>query len=473
MIVILWQTLLFWVFAFLIMILLLPFHMINFVLTRIFGISIPITVFPMKRSEAREDAPDIRSRIDTVVTRGGHRYTLHTRFLGKTTASKKPTKNKSARPVVFLHGAYADSGMWTDMMRRVSRMGHDVYALDLPGFGSSTYPGEILDLEAPALASELADLTHAYLGDGGLGLSRVVLVGYSFGGFVGALAAGHAGCGRLVDSMLLVAPAGVYPVGSRWCHLHAVVFRLKMLSMLSFELQNQGENLIMRFFETGLQGSRWLVPTLGMLMRFGKPCRVLGGSRDYIFTTDHGILLEEISRGAIRYDGCPLTSHYFFDKSSLLEEYLIRSFRKLTRNSRTQRRRVSTGSRYLRALGQRLDMRVFWDDRVRVGVESSSFLTSFGALRDRLCSTARDVRRVIDRQQHNDNRNNVKNKIIKQIPKNKEGTNRNIDIDLHAKRKIIRHGTTRMKSHDIAYSKVIRIMESAQKRREMATYIFK
>lgn len=103
-------------------------------------------------------------------------------------------------PLVLLHGG---SGSWTHWIRNVEALaaaGRRVVVPDLPGFGDSARPpeGQDADAVAPAIAAGLRTL----LGDGGLDV-----VGFSFGGLVGALlAAGHP---ELLRRLVLVGAPGL------------------------------------------------------------------------------------------------------------------------------------------------------------------------------------------------------------------------------------------------------------------------
>ena len=88
-------------------------------------------------------------------------------------------------PLVLLHGG---SGSWTHWIRNVEALaatGRRVLVPDLPGFGDSARPpgGQDADAVAPALADGLQRM---------VGAAPVDVVGFSFGGLVGALlAAAH------------------------------------------------------------------------------------------------------------------------------------------------------------------------------------------------------------------------------------------------------------------------------------------
>lgn len=101
-------------------------------------------------------------------------------------------------PLVLLHGG---SGSWTHWIRNVEALaaaGRRVVVPDLPGFGDSARPpgGQDADAVAPAVAAGLRGM---------LGEDAVDVVGFSFGGLVGALMAA-AQPGRVRRLVLVGAP---------------------------------------------------------------------------------------------------------------------------------------------------------------------------------------------------------------------------------------------------------------------------
>ena len=388
-------TALLWVVAFIGMLLFFPLHLAHYALCKLLGVR--SLVSREGRSPPRErpttfDDP-ARSVSDVLLTPRGLKYIVHTRImraLPRAQAHAGPTLRR-VRDVILLHGAYTDSTLWYSIMPHLCSLGYNVYSVDLPGFGASEYLPALLDLPVQDLADELGSFLNEYLKRHGL--RRVAVVGYSFGGFVTMLGMKHPACRSRICRALLVAPAGVYPLGSRWSHLHAVVFRLKMLSLFAHDLQNQGENLVMRFFETGLFGSRWLVPMMPTLLRFGRPCRVVGGSWDDIFTVDHGFLLQEVTKGAIRYDGCPLSGHFLHGKQTM-DEYILRSFRRLMAPGRPAGGRRAQELRRS-ALGRLADcIDELNEEDHSIGVEGDVYYQKVERYKVEMCAASQECFRV-------------------------------------------------------------------------------
>lgn len=80
----------------------------------------------------------------------------------------------SHKPVLlFLHGWRSEGAIWQDMASRLSKH-YNIYALDLPGFGHSQMPPAKFALQDYAL------IVNGFIEK--LGLSKVCLIGHSFGG---------------------------------------------------------------------------------------------------------------------------------------------------------------------------------------------------------------------------------------------------------------------------------------------------
>lgn len=111
----------------------------------------------------------------------------------------RPQQPNGRAPVVLFHGG---SGSWTHWVRSLGPLtaaGHEVWAVDLPGFGASDgVPGAVdADDLIEVLAQSLENLFP---------LQPVQLVGFSFGGMTaGLLAAAHP---HLVEQLVLVGAPG-------------------------------------------------------------------------------------------------------------------------------------------------------------------------------------------------------------------------------------------------------------------------
>ena len=111
-----------------------------------------------------------------------------------------PAQPNGLAPLVLLHGG---SGSWTHWVRSIGPLldtGHDLWAVDLPGFGASDVPPGVVD--ADGMLPVLADMLQALFP-----LQTVRLVGFSFGGMTaGMLAAAYP---HLVQQLVVVGAPGI------------------------------------------------------------------------------------------------------------------------------------------------------------------------------------------------------------------------------------------------------------------------
>ncbi len=100
--------------------------------------------------------------------------------------------------LVFLHGLSSYMGYWEHQLPHFAQS-HQVFALDLPGYGMSSRPG------APYTPPWFAQTVVDWMDE--VGLSSAVFVGHSMGGQVAlTLALEHP---ERVDALVLAAPAGI------------------------------------------------------------------------------------------------------------------------------------------------------------------------------------------------------------------------------------------------------------------------
>ncbi len=111
-----------------------------------------------------------------------------------------PAQPNGLAPLVLFHGG---SGSWTHWVRSIGPLleaGHDVWAVDLPGFGASDVPPGVVD--ADGMLPVLADMLQALFPQ-----QTVRLVGFSFGGMTaGMLAAAYP---HLVQQLVVVGAPGI------------------------------------------------------------------------------------------------------------------------------------------------------------------------------------------------------------------------------------------------------------------------
>ena len=124
--------------------------------------------------------------------------------------------------VVYLHGWGCDGSIFAPVVKRLPYYRN--YLVDFSGFGKSPQPTEG-GFSVADYAKELREFMTEQ------GLTRVTLVGHSFGCRVAMVLA--ATCPELVDRMLFVAPAGLRRFSfKRWCKVARYKIR-KLLAKLN------------------------------------------------------------------------------------------------------------------------------------------------------------------------------------------------------------------------------------------------
>ena len=101
-------------------------------------------------------------------------------------------------PIIFLHGWRSSKEVWQGTIGMLQNGGYPIFALDLPGFGSSSMPKQAYTIQDYAeIVLEFIRMRN---------LKSVILVGHSFGGRIGIkLAAQHS---EVVKKLALVDSAG-------------------------------------------------------------------------------------------------------------------------------------------------------------------------------------------------------------------------------------------------------------------------
>ncbi|MEO0553034.1 MAG: alpha/beta hydrolase [Bacteroidota bacterium] len=84
-------------------------------------------------------------------------------------------KYGSGRPLIFVHGFCEDSSMWEGFCEPFIDQ-HEVFLVDLPGFGKSSLPSKDFTLE------EIADQLAQWMKS--LKINNAIVIGHSLGGYV-------------------------------------------------------------------------------------------------------------------------------------------------------------------------------------------------------------------------------------------------------------------------------------------------
>ena len=107
--------------------------------------------------------------------------------------------SQGATPILIMHGWGRSKEEWLAIGKELSKE-REVYLLDLPGFGGSTLPSQVNNMEE---YTELVIKFCQYLK-----LKKLILIGHSLGGRVGVLMA-QPNSRVDVEKLVLVDPAGV------------------------------------------------------------------------------------------------------------------------------------------------------------------------------------------------------------------------------------------------------------------------
>jgi pimeloyl-ACP methyl ester carboxylesterase len=112
-----------------------------------------------------------------------------------------PRAEATPTPVLALHGWGASVALMEPVVERLGRLGHDVLAFDLPGFGATPPP------PVPWGVNDYAQFVLAALD--ALGIAQTHLLGHSFGGRISLVLAGESPA--RVGKLVLADSAGVPP----------------------------------------------------------------------------------------------------------------------------------------------------------------------------------------------------------------------------------------------------------------------
>jgi pimeloyl-ACP methyl ester carboxylesterase len=134
--------------------------------------------------------------------------------------------NVSAKPYLFLHGWGSNSTLWFNSLKNIISEKYCLF-VDLPGFGKSEIPAEPWNL------AEYVNFVALFLKK--LGLSKVELIGHSFGGSIAIKLALENP--ELVSRLILVDSAGVRSKNRRKTFIKSISQFIKPIFKIGF-LQN-------------------------------------------------------------------------------------------------------------------------------------------------------------------------------------------------------------------------------------------
>lgn len=146
-----------------------------------------------------------------------------------------PEQPNGLAPLVLFHGG---SGSWSHWVRNLGALleaGHDVWAVDLPGFGASDVPPGVTD--ADTMLPTLAAVLQAQFP-----MQAVRLVGFSFGGMTAGMLAASYPC--LVSQLVVVGAPGLGLYNKRSYHLKGWRHLTNPRDQLLHQVFNLGELML-------------------------------------------------------------------------------------------------------------------------------------------------------------------------------------------------------------------------------------
>lgn len=144
---------------------------------------------------------DLEVELKDVPTGDGQ--TIHTVACSRKGSSQQV--GKSATPVLLIHGYFLGSGCWSENLQQLSDDGRQVFAIDWPGWGRSSRPAFPIGQGVDAVETFFVDRIEAWRKS--MGVSKMVLLGHSFGGYFAACyAMKHP---QHVEALILASPVGM------------------------------------------------------------------------------------------------------------------------------------------------------------------------------------------------------------------------------------------------------------------------
>jgi pimeloyl-ACP methyl ester carboxylesterase len=117
-----------------------------------------------------------------------------------TSYSSIASSRNSSPTVLFLHGWSSSKEVWGSAMQSLATSGHNVVALDLPGFGGTDIPKEAWSVD------NYVEFVKAFISK--INLTQVIIVGHSFGGRISLVLTAKSP--ELVNKLVLVDSAGFH-----------------------------------------------------------------------------------------------------------------------------------------------------------------------------------------------------------------------------------------------------------------------
>ncbi|CAE8586631.1 unnamed protein product [Polarella glacialis] len=139
------------------------------------------------------------------VPAGPDGHYIHTLRVKADAAAAGAAHTGGLAPVVLIHGYFMGSASWAHSLAPLAEAGHEVLAVDWPGWGLSSRPDFPLGQGPEACEGFFVEQIEDWRKS--LGLGRMVLLGHSFGGYFAACYAMK--YPQHVENLILASPVGM------------------------------------------------------------------------------------------------------------------------------------------------------------------------------------------------------------------------------------------------------------------------
>jgi len=222
-------------------------------------------------------------------------------------------------PIVILHGLFSSSFSFLELASALSNQ-HQVFVMDLPGWGVSEglnrHDGDADDIIQQYIEC-IKQFIHLVT------RKKVILIAHSFSGFLAVHFAKK--YPNLISNLVLVSPAGLFPLSSstgmywavffyttvhyyivyylRWILL-PIVFILTSRPLVRFSFVQLSSHLpafqiIRAFFHIDLWSAYWKYPCVHDLIQLQIPTSMIYGSSDNVTPAHNGEAIQKVTFGRI------------------------------------------------------------------------------------------------------------------------------------------------------------------------------
>ena len=221
-------------------------------------------------------------------------------------------------PLLLLHGAFSSAMPFLEIADQLASH-YTVFVPDLPGWGISSSPDfrhkdakEIVSVYVGVIAAFIRQQCH------GANAPRVTILAHSFSGFLAVhLADRHP---DLVERLVLLNPAGIFPLTSDMGMFWAVLFitsihhkfiqrvwypifsfnKFVQFSLAQLSLPMSSSDLMGKFVHFTYRESYWKYPCLAELLALKAPVSLIYGEHDTLFPMHQGCAISLLSNAKIK-----------------------------------------------------------------------------------------------------------------------------------------------------------------------------